>query len=142
VGAALLFASQNAENQGRSMPARSYFQVKQRLRDDVAIGRRDAGHQLIMIFAANEIEWLQAQGNYVNLQVRGRAYPLRSTMTAVQALLDPVKFVRVHRSHIVNLDYLIEIEPLDTGDARLELRDGTLVACSRTYRDALRGRTV
>ena len=93
------------------------------------------------LIASNEIEWLQAQGNYVNLQVRGRAYPLRSTMTAVQALLDPEKFVRVHRSHIVNLDYLVEIEPLDTGDARLKLRDGSLVGCSRTYRDALRGRT-
>jgi hypothetical protein len=92
------------------------------------------------LIAANEIEWLQAQGNYVNLQVRGRAYPLRSTMTAVQALLNPDKFVRVHRSHIVNIDYLLEIEPLDTGDARLKLRDGTLVGCSRTYRDALRGR--
>jgi hypothetical protein len=92
------------------------------------------------LIAANEIEWLQAQGNYVNLQVRGRAYPLRSTMTAVQALLNPDKFVRVHRSHIVNLDYLLEIEPLDTGDARLRLRDGTLVGCSRTYRDALRER--
>lgn len=92
------------------------------------------------LIAANEIEWLQAQGNYVNLQVRGRAYPLRSTMTAVQALLNPGKFVRVHRSHIVNLDYLLEIELLDTGDARLKLRDGTLVGCSRTYRDALRER--
>jgi len=52
------------------------------------------------------------------------------------------KFVRVHRSHIVNLDYLLEIEPLDTGDARLKLRDGTAVGCSRTYRDALRERSV
>jgi hypothetical protein len=94
------------------------------------------------LIAANEIEWLHAQGNYVNLQVRGRAYPLRSTMTAVQALLDPEKFVRVHRSHIVNLDYLVEIEPLDTGDARLKLRDGTLVGCSRTYRDALRASAI
>jgi LytTr DNA-binding domain len=92
------------------------------------------------LIAAGEIEWLQAQGNYVNLQVRGRAYPLRSTMAAVQVLLDPAKFVRVHRSHIVNLDYLLEIEPLDTGDARLKLRDGTLVSCSRTYRGDLRGR--
>jgi len=92
------------------------------------------------LIAASEIEWLQSQGNYVNLQVRGRAYPLRSTMAAVQVLLDPAKFVRVHRSHIVNLDYLLEIEPLDSGDARLKLRDGTLVSCSRTYRDALRGR--
>ena len=92
------------------------------------------------LISANEIEWLKAQGNYVNLQVRGRAYPLRITMAAIEALLDTGKFVRVHRSHIVNLDYMLEIEPLDTGDARLKLRDGTLVACSRTYRGALRGR--
>jgi LytTr DNA-binding domain len=92
------------------------------------------------LIAAAEIEWLEAQGNYINLHVRGRAYPLRSTMSAVQALLDPEKFVRVHRSHIVNLDYLVEIEPFDTGDARLKLRDGTLVSCSRTYRDDLRAR--
>jgi hypothetical protein len=94
------------------------------------------------LIAADEIEWLRAQGNYVNLQVRGRAYPLRITMAAIEALLDPSKFVRVHRSYIVNLDYLLEIEPLDTGDARLKLRDGTLVGCSRTYRDALRERSV
>jgi LytTr DNA-binding domain len=93
------------------------------------------------LISANEIEWLKAQGNYVNLQVRGRAYPLRTTMAAIEALLDPDKFVRVHRSHIVNLDHLVEIEPLDTGDARLKLRDGTLINCSRTYRDILRGRS-
>jgi DNA-binding LytR/AlgR family response regulator len=47
--------------------------------------------------------------------------------------------VRVHRSWLVNLDCLAEIEPLETGDARLTLRDGTRVPCSRTYRAALRG---
>jgi DNA-binding LytR/AlgR family response regulator len=90
------------------------------------------------LIAAEEIEWLEAQGNYVNLHVRGRAYPLRSTISGVQSLLDPDKFVRVHRSHIVNLDHLIEIQPLETGDAQLKLRDGTAVACSRTYREVLR----
>ncbi|HEY2678069.1 MAG TPA: LytTR family DNA-binding domain-containing protein [Steroidobacteraceae bacterium] len=94
------------------------------------------------LIAANEIEWLKAQGNYVNLHVRGRDYPLRSTMSAIEALLDPGTFVRVHRSYMVNLDHLLEIEPLDTGDARLKLRDGTIVACSRTFRAALRERSV
>ena len=93
------------------------------------------------LIAAKEIEWLKAQGNYVNLRVRGRDYPLRSTMSAIEELLDSGKFVRVHRSHIVNLDHLLEIEPLDTGDARLKLRDGTIVACSRTFRAALRDRS-
>jgi hypothetical protein len=91
------------------------------------------------LVAARDIEWLEASENYVNLHVRGRAYPLRSTMTAIQERLDPQRFVRVHRSYIVNLDFLVQIEPLETGDARLLLKDGTHVPCSRRYRQALRG---
>ncbi len=89
---------------------------------------------------ASEIEWLQAAGNYVNLHVRGRDYPLRSTMAGIEARLDPARFLRVHRGYFVNLDYLAEIEPLDTGDARLHLRDGSTLPCSRRYRVALRER--
>lgn len=89
---------------------------------------------------AREIEWLQASGNYVNLHVRGRDYPLRITMAMIEARLDPTRFVRVHRSYFINLDYLTEIEPLDTGDARLQLRDGMRIPCSRRYRTALRDR--
>jgi len=90
------------------------------------------------LIAANDVEALQASGNYVNLRVRGRDYPLRSTMAAIEQQLDPARFVRVHRSHMVNLDCISEIEPLDTGDARVVLRDGSVVPCSRRYRDALR----
>ena len=92
------------------------------------------------LVAANDIEWLQAASNYVNLHVRGRDYPLRSTMAALEPRLDPSRFVRVHRSYMVNLDCLAEIEPLDSGDARLRMRDGSAVPCSRRYRPALRGR--
>jgi DNA-binding LytR/AlgR family response regulator len=70
--------------------------------------------------------------------VSGRSYPLRSTISGIEARLDPKQFVRVHRSHIINIACLVEIEPLDTGDARLKLKDGTVLACSRSYRDALR----
>jgi hypothetical protein len=88
---------------------------------------------------ARDIEWLEAAENYVNLHVRGRVYPLRSTMTAIQERLDPQRFVRVHRSYIVNLDFLVQIEPTDAGDAQLHLKDGTKVPCSRRYRQSLRG---
>jgi len=93
------------------------------------------------LVAADDVERLEAQGNYINLHVRERVYPLRSTMAGIESLLDPTKFVRVHRSHIINLEHLVEIEPLDTGDARLKLRDGSVVPCSRTFRGALRERT-
>lgn len=90
------------------------------------------------LIAAADVEWLQAQANYVNLHVRGRDYPLRTTMAVIESQLDPTRFVRVHRSHIVNLDCIDQIEPLDTGDARITMRDGTAIPCSRRYRGALR----
>jgi hypothetical protein len=92
------------------------------------------------LVAANDIEWLQAAANYVNLHVRGREYPLRTSMAALEPRLDPARFVRVHRSFMVNLEHLSEIEPLESGDARLLMRDGSRVPCSRRYRSALRGR--
>ena len=99
---------------------------------------RSLGKEFLL--PAVEVEWLQAWGNYVNLRVRGHDYPLRSTMAAVEARLDPARFVRVHRSYIMNLNYLDQIEPLDSGDARARMRDGSLVPVSRRYRDHLRSK--
>lgn len=99
---------------------------------------RKLGREFLL--AAREIEWLKASGNYVNLHVRGRDYPLRATMTSIEARLDGRFFLRVHRSYLVNVDFLAEIEPLDTGDARLLMRDGTQIPCSRRYRAGLRER--
>lgn len=87
----------------------------------------------------DEIEWMQASGNYVNLRVRNRDYPLRTTISGIAERLDPARFARIHRSYIVNLDHVASIEPLDTGDARVHLRDGNVVPCSRRHRDVLRG---
>lgn len=92
------------------------------------------------LIAADEIEWVQAQGNYVALRVRGHEYLLRTTLGAFAGRLDAKQFVRVHRSYIINLERLRAIEPLDSGDARLLLDDGSRIPCSRAYRDALRAR--
>jgi len=90
------------------------------------------------LVAAADIEWLQASGNYVNLHVRGHDYPLRSTMAAIEARLDPAAFVRVHRSYLVNLGRVVSIEPLDSGDARVHMDDGNVLPCSRRHLAALR----
>ncbi|MGJ3700865.1 LytTR family DNA-binding domain-containing protein [Variovorax sp. AFSI2.2] len=90
------------------------------------------------LIAAGDIDWLQAEGNYVGLHVNGHDYLLRATLTDFLTQLDPAHFVRVHRSHAVNLGRIKEIEPLDGGDARLHMADGTTVPCSRRYREALR----
>lgn len=85
-----------------------------------------------------DIEWLHAEGNYVALHLRGHDYLLRSTMAAIEARLDPARFARIHRGYIVNLDLVTEIEPLEYGDARVLLRDGSRLPCSRNYREALK----
>jgi hypothetical protein len=90
------------------------------------------------LVAASDIEWLQASGNYVNLRVRGHDYPLRTTMAALEPRLDPNRFIRVHRSFMVNLDRVVEIQPLEAGEARLLMADGSRIPCSRRYRPALR----
>lgn len=92
------------------------------------------------LVAAVEIEWLQASGNYVNLHMRGRDYPLRSTLGALSQRLDPDRFIRIHRSYMVNLECVASIEPLESGDAKVHLRDGGSLPCSRTYRSDLRQR--
>jgi len=99
---------------------------------------RKLGREFLV--AAADIEWLQAAGNYVNLRVRGHDYPLRSTIAGIEGRLDPARFARIHRSYIVNLDQVASIEPLDTGDARVHLRDGGVLPCSRRQREQLRGR--
>lgn len=99
---------------------------------------RKLGREFLV--AANDIEWLQASGNYVNLRVRGHDYPLRSTIAGIEGKLDPHRFARIHRSYIVNLDQIVSIEPLDTGDARVHLKDATALPCSRRHRTGLRGR--
>ena len=100
---------------------------------------RKLGREFLV--AAADIEWLQAAGNYVNLRVRGHDYPLRSTIAGIETRLDPARFLRIHRSYIVNFDQIVSIEPLESGDARVHLRDRTVLPCSRRYRDALKART-
>ena len=99
---------------------------------------RKLGREFLV--AANDIEWAQAAGNYVNLRVRGHDYPLRSTIAGIEARLDGRRFARIHRSYIVSLDQVASIEPLDTGDARVHMKDGARLPCSRTYRGGLRQR--
>ncbi len=90
------------------------------------------------LVATADIEWIQASGNYVNLHVRGHDYPLRSTMAAIEARLDPAAFVRIHRSYIVNLGCVVSIEPLDAGEARVHLSGNGQLPCSRRYLAPLR----
>lgn len=88
----------------------------------------------------DDVEWLEAAGNYVNLHVGERTYPLRATMTKLLAGLESHGFARIHRSHGVKLDAVESLTPLDSGDAVVTLRSGKELALSRRYRDEFRDR--
>lgn len=88
----------------------------------------------------DEIDWIESAGNYVNLHVGNRVYPLRETMTRIDERLLPMGFQRVHRSAIVNLDRVSEIVAFDTGDGQAKLHSDATVPVSRRFRQELRER--
>ncbi|MEM0963595.1 MAG: LytTR family DNA-binding domain-containing protein [Bacteroidota bacterium] len=86
----------------------------------------------------DEVDWIEAEGNYVMLHAGGRRHVIRETLTAVSARLDGRRFPRVHRSAVVNLDRVARLLPASHGDYTVVLRDGTELPMSRTYRERLR----
>lgn len=92
------------------------------------------------IIHADDIEWVEASGNYANLHLEDGVYPVRASMRELERRLDPKRFARVHRSFIVNLDRAGEIRPTEGGDYRIRMRNGTLIRFSRRYRAKLKGR--
>jgi two-component system LytT family response regulator len=91
----------------------------------------------IYFVAADTISWLEAAGNYVRLHVGKEDHLLRETLTSLEKKLDPKRFVRIHRSAIVNLACLRELQPAFHGDYVVILQDGTELALSRGCRDKL-----
>jgi hypothetical protein len=87
-----------------------------------------------------DIDWIEASGNYVNLHVGGKVYPLRETMTGITDRLHPQGFQRVHRSAIINLERIAEIVPFDSGDGEARLSTDAEVPVSRRYKKELRER--
>jgi two-component system LytT family response regulator len=84
-----------------------------------------------------EIDWLEADRDYVRLHVGGEQHLIRSTLKGVHAKLDPRRFVRIHRSAIVNIDRITALQPFFHGEFILSLSSGEQLKVSRTYRDQL-----
>jgi two-component system LytT family response regulator len=78
-----------------------------------------------------DVERLEAQGEYVALHAGARRHLVRLPLSEFEQLLDPEQFVRVHRSHIVNLRHLRSIEPHDATRLEVRMRDGTRIVASR-----------
>ena len=94
----------------------------------------------VVFLRVEEIDWMSTVGNYVRLQVGRDSHLMRETMTGMESKLDPVRFMRIHRSTIVNLDRIKEMQPWAKGEYVVILRDGTRLIMSRRYRERLNER--
>jgi two-component system, LytTR family, response regulator len=94
---------------------------------------RTGGCTIFVDLAA--VDWMDAADNYVRLHVKQHEYLVRETLASLEARIDPGRFVRVHRSAIVQIDRVVEIRAQSHGDAELRLDEGTRLPVSRTWRD-------
>ena len=94
----------------------------------------------LFFLRADEIDWVEAAGNYVRLHVGSTSNLLRETMNAIEGRLDPEKFFRIHRCRIVNMERIQELQPWLNGEYAVLLRTGTRLTLSRGYREKLQER--
>lgn len=91
----------------------------------------------VFFLKTDEIDWIEASGNYLKLHVGRESHMIRETMNGIEAKLDPNKFFRIHRSTVVHIDRIKELHPMFSGDYSVLLQDGTELALSRNYRERI-----
>jgi two-component system LytT family response regulator len=91
----------------------------------------------IQIVHVEDVEWVASAGNYVELHSKGRAHLLRETMSVLEERLDPTRFIRIHRSRIIQLGCIRELRFIDNREYLIRLSDGSEHRSSRTYADQL-----
>lgn len=88
-----------------------------------------------ILLPTNEVDWIETYGNYLKVHAGRESHLIRGTMQSLETKLDPEKFVRVHRSVIVNIEKVKEIYPRSNGDQDLVLQNGQQLMLSRNFRD-------
>jgi two-component system LytT family response regulator len=96
-----------------------------------------AEHGKVVVLAMRDIEFVQAAAKHVKIYAAGRCYTFRQSLRELENRLDTSCFVRVHRSTLVNVEYIAEMHPLFHGDYELILKRGTRLTLSRRYRERL-----
>lgn len=91
----------------------------------------------VFFLKVDDVDWVEAAANYVRLHTGEDSYLVRETMTRLEKKLDPQKFLRIHRSTIVNIDCIQELQQMFHGDYAVVLKGGKSLAVSRGYRDKL-----
>jgi two-component system, LytTR family, response regulator len=101
------------------------------------LAEKEEGRQILL--AVGEIDLIRADGNYLTLLSKGEEYRRRGTLREIEERLDPAQFVRLNRSEIVRLEAVRELQPWFHGDARVILKDGSVLTWSRRYRGKVEG---
>jgi two-component system LytT family response regulator len=104
-----------------------------RTADRLAIRNSDR----ITLLQTDEIDWIEAADNYVEIHVGKQVHLMRETLSNLEQRLQPFRFLRIHRSRLVNADRIKELHSLFHGEYELVLSDGTRLTSSRHYRDIL-----
>lgn len=91
----------------------------------------------VFFLRVEEIDWIEAAGDYVSLHAKAKKYLVHATMDATERKLDPDQFIRIHRSTIVRIDRIKELSPRSNGEYFVHLVDGTELKLTRTYRKNL-----
>ncbi len=91
----------------------------------------------IFFLKGDEIDWIEAEGDYMKFHVSGRTHLMRETMARLETRLDPKRFIRIHRSTIVNLDRVRKLSPSFAGEYAVVLHDGTKLKLSRGYHERI-----
>ena len=91
----------------------------------------------VVFIKVADLDWVDAAGNYVRLHVAGDSYLMRETMGRLESRLDPKQFLRIHRSTIVNIERIRELQQQFHGDYLVVLKSGQRLTLSRSYRDKI-----
>lgn len=114
----------------------------ERIHRSIKERREDSGLEYLVVrrndrsilVPSSTIDWIEARGNYVSIHRGKESSLVRKSMRSLQAELDPLRFVRIHRSAIVNIDRIREFQRMFHGEYRLILHGGTQLTLSRHYR--------
>jgi len=134
--AALQRARERVRQQQRGDLDRRLQSLLENVRGDHGYLRRlvvPTGHRNVFI-RTEQIDWIEADRNYIRLHVGGRAYLMRENLSRITSALDPATFCRIHRSTIVNIDRIQAVESLFRGEYVVVLHDGTKLTSGRSYR--------
>lgn len=119
--------------ENKQQAAKTNGQVEQSYLNRILVKNSDKN----IFVDVSEIRWIECSGNYLKLHLPEKSYMIRSSLKNLKSKLNPLQFVRIHRSWMVNINEVKEIEPWFSGDSKVILTDGKTLRMSRNYKDNL-----